>query len=107
MLTEKGRENFIVQIAEVYTSLYLADKNVVVANITTATALDEDMRNKFKDIVRKKTGKKEVQLKEQVNADLIGGFILRVGDIQEDTSIQQKLKKISRDFKENRTMLTA
>lgn len=101
MLTEKGRESHITQIADAYRTLYLADKNIVEAYVTTATPLDEELRNQFKGIVRKQTGK-EVQLVEKVEAEIVGGYILRVGDNQEDTSIKSKLNRIAREFHDNR-----
>lgn len=106
MLTEKGREIYLTEIAEAYTELYLADKNIVVADVTIAVPLDDEMRNKIKSIVNAQTGK-EVQLRETVNADIIGGFILRVGDKETDTSIRTKLKHLGREFKGNRYLAKA
>ena len=101
MLTEKGRESHLTQITNAYRTLYLADKNIVEAFVTTATPLDEELRNQFKQIVKKQTGK-EVQLVEKLDAAIIGGYVLRVGDKQEDTSIKSKLNKIAREFHDNR-----
>ena len=46
------------------------------------------------------------QLKEKVDASIIGGYVLRVGDKQQDASLRAKLTKIGRDFKENRFSLS-
>lgn len=105
MLTEKGRESQITHIAEAYRLLYLADKNIIEAHVTTATPLDDALRSQFKAIVGKQTGK-EVQLVEKVDAEIIGGYMLRIGDKQEDTSIKSKLNRIARDFHENRVAET-
>ena len=40
-------------------------------------------------------------LEEKINKDLIGGFIIRVGDKQVDASIARKLNNLKRGFKEN------
>ena len=41
---------------------------------------------------------KEIHLENQVNPELIGGFVLRIGDIQYDASIARKLDRMKREF---------
>jgi F-type H+-transporting ATPase subunit delta len=48
--------------------------------------------------VKEITGSSNVTLKSDVDASIIGGFILRVGDLQYDTSIANKLENIKREF---------
>jgi F-type H+-transporting ATPase subunit delta len=50
--------------------------------------------------VAQQTGK-IIQLEEKVDPDLIGGFVLRVGDIQVDDSIRTNLRNLKNKFKEN------
>ena len=38
---------------------------------------------------------------EFVKEELIGGYILRIGDLQYDASVQSKLQKIKKTFTEN------
>jgi len=45
------------------------------------------------DLVAKKFNKK-IELEEQIDDSLIGGYILRVDDIQIDTSIKSQLREI-------------
>ena len=47
------------------------------------------------------TGNSDVVLEEKVNKDIIGGFIVRVGDKQVDASILNKLNSLKRSFTEN------
>ena len=42
-----------------------------------------------------------VELEEKVDKDLIGGFVLNVGDKQIDASIKSKLKALKVKFSEN------
>ena len=46
-------------------------------------------------------GKENVELKEIVNGEIIGGMILRVGDKQVDESIKRKLTNLEMEFDEN------
>jgi F-type H+-transporting ATPase subunit delta len=52
-------------------------------------------------IVKKLSARKQVELVEKVNKDLIGGFILNVGDRQIDASVKSKLKSLKVKFSEN------
>ena len=47
------------------------------------------------------SGAKSVELTEELNPDLIGGFVVRVGDKQIDTSIAQSLRNLDRSFQKN------
>jgi F-type H+-transporting ATPase subunit delta len=42
-----------------------------------------------------------VTIQEKIDSDLIGGFIIRVGDKQMDASIASQIKQLKRDFSEN------
>jgi F-type H+-transporting ATPase subunit delta len=42
--------------------------------------------------------KAEIELKEDVNKDLIGGFVLRVEDKQLDSSVKGKLRRIKKEL---------
>ncbi len=52
-------------------------------------------------IVKKLSDSKQVELEEKVDKDLIGGFILNVGDRQIDASIKSKLKVLKVKFAQN------
>jgi F-type H+-transporting ATPase subunit delta len=46
-------------------------------------------------------GKGNVELVEEVDPELIGGFILRIGDMQIDTTVKNEIIKLKQGFKEN------
>ncbi|MCO4749773.1 MAG: F0F1 ATP synthase subunit delta, partial [Flavobacteriales bacterium] len=46
-------------------------------------------------------GAKETSLKEVVNPDVIGGLVVRVGDLQVDATIATALNRIDQHFKKN------
>ena len=68
------------------------------AVVTTANGIDEATRKQILDLV-KGTGNKDVVLEEKINKDIIGGFIIRIGDKQIDASIARKLNNLKRDLK--------
>ena len=101
LIATHKREEFLELIGEEFIKKYKTHKNILTAVITTASGLDEEMRKKVYELVKKEMNS-EVELIEKVNKDLIGGFVLRVGDKQNDTSILGKLRQLDRTFKENR-----
>ena len=100
IIATKRREEYIEDIAEEFIEQYKTHKNILTAVVTTAQGLDEELKKQVLEVV-KKSYNSEVELVEKVDKDLIGGFIIRVGDKQEDTSIARKLKLLYRTFNEN------
>src|ERR1035437_3621353 len=53
ILTVKRREMYLEGIAEAFTEQYKEHKNILTAIVTTAQGLDEEMRKKVLEVVRK------------------------------------------------------
>ncbi|MFT6866495.1 MAG: F-type H+-transporting ATPase subunit delta [Cyclobacteriaceae bacterium] len=101
LVAKKSREKLLPDIAESFVELYNEKKGFQEAVVTTSIALDEVTRKAFEQLVTEITGKKPL-LKEVVNADLIGGYILKLGDRQLDDSVSGKLQDLKLRFqKEN------
>lgn len=101
ILTRKNRESLLPAIASEFHKAYNEHKGIGKASITSTVALDEKLRNEIIAMVKKLSDKKEVELEEKVDKDLLGGFVLNVGDRQVDTSIKSKLKALKIKFSEN------
>jgi len=93
IILRKHRENQLEGIALSYVNQYHEAKGFVDATVITPIALTEKLRTSFSDMVGKRTGKKPI-LKEKVNPELIGGYILRIGDLEFDESVRSKLKTV-------------
>lgn len=100
ILARKRRESLLGPIAQEFIAQYKQNKKILTAVITTAEGLDETIRKKVYDLVKKGSAG-EVELVEKINKDLIGGFILRIGDKQVDASLLRQLKNLRRSFSEN------
>jgi F-type H+-transporting ATPase subunit delta len=93
IITRKGREQYLPQIAEQYIRLYKQYKGIQTAIITSAVGLDDNLRAEVYKIIKENLNS-EVELVEKVDRNLIGGLVLRVGDKQYDASIASELRKI-------------
>ncbi|NJN40870.1 MAG: ATP synthase F1 subunit delta [Flammeovirgaceae bacterium] len=101
ILTRKNREPILPEIASDFHQAYNEYLGIEKATILSAAPIDEKLRKEIKAIVKKLSLREEVELVETVDKEMIGGFVLNVGDRQIDASIKNKLKKLKVTFKRN------
>ncbi len=97
IILERRREEYLEGIARYFLSLLKSEKGVKQAELVTAVPLNEELRKSIVSFIHKRF-KTEVELNEEVDEKLIGGFILRVGDQQIDASIASKLDRIKKSL---------
>ena len=100
ILTKKRREEYMSEIAVSFISLYRAKKGIMTATLVTAVPADDVLKKRITEIVQQDSGKK-VELEERIDASIIGGFILNVGDKQFDESVSRRLRSLHREFESN------
>ncbi|MDZ7845631.1 MAG: ATP synthase F1 subunit delta [Owenweeksia sp.] len=100
ILIRKGREPLLEEIMHAFLDRYRDHKGIEKALVTTATGLSDGQRAEVEKILTEFT-KSSVEIEEKVNADLIGGLIVKVGDHQYNGSIARKLEKLRMDFNKN------
>jgi F-type H+-transporting ATPase subunit delta len=93
LVVENGREDYFHRIALSFQELYRKDKNVVVTHLTTAIELDEPLKKKIINSVEEQENSK-VELRTEVNPDIIGGYILDIDGKRLDASIIRQLSKL-------------
>ena len=96
-LTSNKRLEMLQEVAYKYIILFEKMKGEDVAHVTSAVALTADLEKKILAQVKKLTGNK-VTLENTVDESIVGGFILRVGDLQYDASVANKLNGLKREF---------
>ena len=96
-LISNKRLSIIGEVASKYSFLYDQLKGTEVALVTTAVPLTNDLKVKVLAKVKELTGK-DVEVKNIIDESILGGFVLRVGDIQYNASIANKLNKLKREF---------
>jgi len=100
VLFENNRMNLIDIIAEKYLKLYKDFKGIQSATVTSAVPINEEIEIEILETISKLTNKKTTLIKN-VDKSLIGGFVLRLGDIQYNASFKNKLKNIKQEFNNN------
>lgn len=97
LVIRNGRENYLPAIARVFISQTKEYKGITETVLTTAVKVDEDIKKQISAFVAD-AFKTKVELKEIVDNDIIGGFVLRIEDKYIDASIRTKLNKIKKEL---------
>jgi len=100
ILVSKGRESILPAIAEEGLAQIRNMNNIKVVEIRSASNLDEASRNLIlAEVAKIHNG--EVELKETVDQDLLGGYILTIEDKQIDASLKRQLSTLRRKLSEH------
>lgn len=97
LITSKKRESILDQIFESFIALYDEYKGIQKIIVTTVNGIDDGLRKKVLELV-KSTTKNEIELVEKKDASIIGGFVLKIGDRQIDSSVVRTLKTLKKDL---------
>lgn len=96
-LSSNKRIEMLQEVAFKYIVLFEKMKGEDVAFVTSAVPLTAALEKKILAQVTKLTGNKVV-IENKVDESIVGGFVLRVGDLQYDASVANKLNGLKREF---------
>ncbi len=94
LLIVKGRELNLGEISTAFVTQYNILKHVTTVKITTAVAIDGKLRDSIIAKISTMLPGNTIDLKSNVNADLIGGFVVEVEDKLYDASIRKRLADV-------------
>jgi len=97
MLVDNKRISLLNEVVLKYVILNEQRKGEGIAYVTTAVPLTADLENQILKRVTEMTSNK-VTIENKIDENIIGGFVLRVGDLQYDASIANKLNTLKREF---------
>ncbi|MEN8137541.1 MAG: ATP synthase F1 subunit delta [Bacteroidota bacterium] len=100
LIGENGREDVYQKIVKRFIHLYDEIRGVEVAKVISAVELDKKILTRIQTHVAKLTGK-TIDLEIEIDEDIIGGYILKIGDYQYDASVKSNVLKLHREFKDN------
>lgn len=98
LLIQNNRISLLKTVAQKYTELYNELNNIRVATVTTAVPMESAMEKKILDKIKELTGETAI-IKSKVDPGIIGGFILRIGDLQYNASVLSQLNKLKKEFR--------
>lgn len=100
LVAKKGREEHLAYFADEFTVIYKDYQGIVDAWVTSAQDIEAEVKEQLLILLKKMSGK-TVLLHEDTNTDLIGGFIVKIGDYQYDASTKTLVRKLKEDFAKN------
>jgi F-type H+-transporting ATPase subunit delta len=103
LMTKNRRESYLGEIAESYITQYKEKKNIVTAEVISAVPLKDEARAKIR-LVLQKWYKAEIEIVEIVKPELVGGFIINVGNKQVDMSVLRRLNQLKKYLNESHNL---
>jgi ATP synthase F1 delta subunit len=100
-LIERHRMPEVARIRERYDKLWDVEMKVLPVEVTTAVPLDEATVSSIGELVGRETGNR-IQLTSVVDPDVVGGIVLRVGNVVLDASIKSSLNKLRKQVSKAR-----
>ncbi|MCT4616204.1 MAG: ATP synthase F1 subunit delta [Marinifilaceae bacterium] len=97
MLAQNKREVYLKSIIRNFAAMYRKDQSIIQVKYTAANPINNDTKESIKSKLENSLNQK-IELKERLNPDLIGGFVLQIEDKLLDMSIKGKLNKIKKEF---------
>lgn len=94
ILTENKRISLIEQVCQSFIFQYKQYKQEQIAIVITAEPISDSLKEKVLEKAKEIVKNDKIVLENKIDKSLIGGFILRIGDLQYDQSISEKFAKI-------------
>lgn len=94
LLIQNKRLDLVPLIAEQYEALRTEHEGVADVDVISAVPLTAEQLDKLADALTRRLGRK-VRLHTHIDESLIGGFIVRTGDLVIDGSVKDRLSRLS------------
>ncbi len=92
-LIERHRMPAIFRIRDDYQKLWEEERHLLAVEVTSAIELDKATVSSIGDRIGEQT-KRTVELSSKVDPDILGGIVLRVGNVILDASIRNRLEQL-------------
>jgi F-type H+-transporting ATPase subunit delta len=99
LIVAKGREPYLTAVADEFVAQYKKINHISTVKVITAKPLTAAGLNELrKKLEASDVTEKTVEIETAVDENLIGGFVLEIGDKIYDASVLQKLEELKRSF---------
>jgi F-type H+-transporting ATPase subunit delta len=94
LLAQNRRLGFLPEIAALFEQMKAEVENAVEVEVIAASKLTPDQESRYAAALQKKLGR-QVRLHTKVDGSLIGGAVLKAGDLVIDGSIKGRLERLA------------
>jgi ATP synthase F1 delta subunit len=95
LLIENHRMPVIFRVRRAYDALWDEENRLLPVSVTSAVELDSKTVGEIGDRIAEQTGQK-VELSAQVDPEILGGLVVRVGNQVLDASVRNRLEQLRR-----------
>lgn len=94
LLADRGRVALLPQVCEHYQALLRQMNQAVLAEVTAAVELNDEQTEAIRQKVMATTQARQVELDVQIDPELLGGVVIKVGSQVFDASLRGQLRRI-------------
>jgi F-type H+-transporting ATPase subunit delta len=94
LLLDRNRIGYLDGILNRFQALVRQQRNIALAEVTTAVPLNESQMATVVEKVKAMTGAQSVELNVRIDPEIIGGVIVQAGSEVFDASVRSQLKRI-------------
>ena len=99
LMIAKGRYSNIESVFDYFIGLVKEEKKIGIAYVTTAVELTDGQKDEIVRRLLETTRYESFEMNYAVDASLIGGMVIRIGDRVVDSSIKTKLYELSKSLR--------
>jgi F-type H+-transporting ATPase subunit delta len=93
LLAERHRMPALFRIKREFDSLWAEENQLLPVTVTSAVELDEGLVDEIGEKIEEQTGRK-VELSSNVDPDVLGGLMVRVGNMVLDGTVRNRLERL-------------
>ena len=94
LLADRQRIGLLNSVLERLLEIYREQRNIALATITSASALNEDQQSELLKKVQSIAGTDNLEIDLKVDSELIAGFVVNVGSKVIDASIAGQVRRL-------------
>ncbi len=98
LIFKHKREALLYDIAHQFHLIYKERNLMLDVTLISAVEYDDAFKNKLIEKLRKETHYQNINIKEKIDNQIIGGFILEYNDKKYDASIRRKINELKNEI---------
>lgn len=95
LMLERGRFAAVPELGLAYDALAIVEEGIVEVEVVSAAELSPETEKKIAARVQEATGRR-VELARRVDPSILGGLVLRIGDVIVDGSVKARIRQLRR-----------
>jgi len=97
-MSQNKRLSYFQEVSEEFKSLVKKDKNIIVAEIISASELDKNIVSEIKKTISSGYIGKQIEIKEIIKETILGGIQIRIGSSLIDASLKNQIETLEKDL---------